>query len=328
MQRDEPQSEASSTPAADETQSHPATEAHAPHAKRTTLTGSAVLATWVSSVAVHLLLFAVMFVLPWLSGMVESQDDLPVAKTQIIGKLEREVVSAGTVPDLTRFTPTPTLDELKFTPDQTPDVTPVSAASEPEMSIIGVGSGGGDASAFGLSVGAGGAPELFGIGGSAKGAKTVVYVVDRSGSMLTTFDAVRAELRRSIGELRRSQKFHVILFNEGRPLENPPRRLVSAIGGQKEEFFHFLAGVEPEGGTHPEPAMRRALTLEPDMIFFLTDGMFDPSLVNQLDVWNRDRKVRIFTIAYVSEEGGPLLEKIAREHRGEYRFVSEDELFR
>jgi hypothetical protein len=46
-----------------------------------------------------------------------------------------------------------------------------------------------------------------------------------------------------------------------------------------------------------------------------------------LDRLNHKRKVRIFTIAYVSQEGAPALQRIAREHNGEYRFVSEDEIF-
>ena len=144
--------------------------------------------------------------------------------------------------------------------------------------------------------------------------------------MLDTFIHVRNELIRSISTLRRSQKFHVIFFSAGVPLENPPRRPVAAIQAQKTAFFEFLDGVVPEGSTHPEQAMRRALALEPDLVYFLTDGEFDPALLPKLDGWNRDRRVRIFTIAYFDESGVELLEKIAREHGGEFKFVSEDDI--
>ena len=144
--------------------------------------------------------------------------------------------------------------------------------------------------------------------------------------MLDTFSHVHAELRRSISALRRSQGFHVIFFNAGQPLENSPRRLVSAIRAQKEKFFRFLQGVYPEGSTDPAPAMRRAFAAEPDLIYFLTDGEFNASLVSKLDRWNKDKSVRIFTIAYFDRSGAALLETIARKNDGQFRFVSENDL--
>lgn len=197
------------------------------------------------------------------------------------------------------------------------------------LSIIGVGTsgGGGDFAEFGISGGGsgGGGVEFFGAG-PARGVRSIVYVVDSSGSMLDTFQHVKAELRRSVGKLRRSQKFHVLFFNSGEPYENPPQKLVSAIESQKKSFFEFLDTVRPGGSTHPEAAMRRALALEPDLIYFLTDGEFDPGLLAKLDEWNKQRTVLIFTIAYFDMAGAALLERIAREHRGEFKFVSERDL--
>ena len=170
-------------------------------------------------------------------------------------------------------------------------------------------------------------PEFFGAGGSsARGARRIVYVVDRSGSMLDTFEYVAEELKRSISALRRSQKFHVIFYNSGKPLEAPPGRLVSAIQAQKDRFFAFLADVMPAGGTDPIPAMGRALSNEPDLIYFLSDGQFEATLLDKLDAWNKERRTQIFTIAYVDRTGAELLERIAREHGGEFKFVSEDDL--
>jgi hypothetical protein len=198
------------------------------------------------------------------------------------------------------------------------------------LSIIGIGAGGGegDFSDFGLSGGGGGGgggAEFFGAG-PARGVKSIVYVVDSSGSMLDTFQHVRAELRRSVGKLRRSQKFHVLFFSSGEPYEFAPQKLVSALESQKRTFFEFLETIRPGGSTHPESAMRRALALEPDLIYFLTDGEFDPGLISKLDEWNKARKVRIFTIAYFDLSGAALLERIAREHNGEFKFVTERDL--
>lgn len=196
-----------------------------------------------------------------------------------------------------------------------------------DLTMIGIGSGGGGAPGTGLGIDGGGSVEFFGAGGAVQGVRHVVYVVDRSGSMIDTFERVKVELRRSIGALRRSQKFHVLFFNNGDPLENPPQRLVPAIASFKEQFSQFLDTVITTGGTKPERALKRALALQPDILYLLSDGInFDPELMSKLNDWNRERKTRIFTIAYLDHEGRQILETIAREHGGEYKFVSDDDL--
>jgi hypothetical protein len=198
--------------------------------------------------------------------------------------------------------------------------------TKPDLSIIGIGAGGADFSKYGLGVGDTGGAEFFGLGRSAPAARAIVYVVDRSGSMTHTFDIVLQELKRSVSALGRSQRFHVIFFSSGEPLENAPRRLVNAITAHKELLFKFMQNVAPGGATDPEPAMRRAFAVEPDLIYFLTDGEFSESLLPRLKEWNRNRDVRIFTIAFFGSEGAPLLERIAREHGGDFRVVTEADL--
>lgn len=193
---------------------------------------------------------------------------------------------------------------------------------------IGIGSGTGSGVGEGPGTGGGffGIPGTVGSGGTVRGARQIVFVVDRSGSMADTFQHVKNELRRSIKALRQSQKFHVVFFASGAPLENPPGRCVSAISANKEEFFTFLDRITAGGGTYPEQAMYRALQLQPELIYMLTDGQFDAALLPKLREWNKDLKAKISTIAYVSNEGQPLLERIAREHNGEFRFVREEDL--
>ncbi len=294
------------------------------HSASTTLTGGAVVVVWMLSVLLHggglALMFVVVF--PYAS---RGQEDLPIAHVDIVGSIDPKPVIEPQM-DLSRDEALEDPLDARVAPKPTDSLADLAAAKKPDLSIIGIGAGGGDFSKYGLTAGKGKGPEFFGLGGSARGARRIVYVVDRSGSMLDTFVHVREELVRSIGALRRSQKFHVIFYNSGAPVENPPKRLVSAINAQKTAFFAFLETVFPEGSTRPGRALRRALGTEPDMIYFLTDGEFDPSVVEKLDQWNRDRRVRIFTIAFFDRSGAELLERIAREHGGEYKFVSEDDL--
>ena len=73
-------------------------------------------------------------------------------------------------------------------------------------------------------------------------------------------------------------------------------------------------------------AMKRALDLKPDAIYFLTDGAFDEDLVDKLRQWNRVKKVRIYTIGYLYTTGEyeERLRRIASENGGSYRFVDSD----
>jgi hypothetical protein len=282
--------------------------------------------SWLISIVAHTVLFLGMlaFVFPF-SG--EKEPAAPTARVEVVGPIEAASFLPSQSLHLPDPPPTPDLTNVRIPPRPFAVPSELVVSKKPELTLLGIGSGGGDFSKYGLTVGGGPAPEFFGLGGSARGARKIVYVVDRSGSMIDTFVYVQAELKRSISALRRSQKFHVIFFNAGPPLENPPKRAVAAINAHKKDFFKFLETVAPGGGTKPEGAMRRAITLEPDVVYLLSDGVdFQPSLLDKLDKWNAARQVRIYTIAYLDRTGSQLLEQIAREHDGEYRFVGEDEL--
>lgn len=291
------------------------------------LSGRSVLAAWFASITVHALVLVIIgnVVLPFASE--RNKAEPPVAKAEIIGHVDapslRPPPVSTTQPTL-RLVERPPVHEL---PTGFSDLSELTRPTSRELSIAGMGTGNGDAESLNFAVDIGLSSEFFGVGRSARGAQRIVYVVDRSGSMLDSFAYVQSELKRSIAALRRSQKFHVIFFNSGPPLESPPQRLVSAIHAHKQQFFAFLDTVVPRGDTQPERAMRRALALEPDLIYLLSDGIdFEPTLLQKLDEWNKGRRTRIFTIAYLDRTGSELLERIARAHNGEFTFVSEYDL--
>lgn len=299
------------------------------------VTGRTIIVVWILSILLHIVVLGLMFlvVFPLAAG---PRGELPVARLDLTGQANRPPIpTSASISALTNSNGGTSIgDRLRasVTPNVEGRLNEAIGMARPKLSIVGVGlgegigAGGADFSDYGLGAGGGSGPSFFGIGGNAREANRIVYVVDRSASMLDTFIHVRAELRRSIGALRRSQKFHVIFFNAGDPVENPPRNLVSAIQAQKEAFFRFLDGINPGGSTHPESAMRRALSLDPDLVYFLTDGEFEPGLIARLDEWNRHRSIRIYTIAYFDRSGAELLRRIAQEHGGEFKFVSENDL--
>ena len=174
-----------------------------------------------------------------------------------------------------------------------------------------------------------GGPDMYSVGPPAgENPAKICYVIDRSGSMLENFDYLRAELKRSIGRLSPDQEFHVIFFSTGRPIELPPRRLVPATQLNKRMAFDFLDTIVPRDRTDPAPALERAFAVGPEMMYFMTDGEFDPGVVDKVRQWNRRPQVVINTLAFVYQGGSRLLRQIAADNRGRYKFVTEDMLSR
>ena len=168
-----------------------------------------------------------------------------------------------------------------------------------------------------------GYPEFFGvIGGDAK---RIVYVVDMSGSMTNTFSMVRDELKRSIGNLPRDARFLILFFSHSARVM-PPGKLLRANDYNKTKANNFINQTIPGGGTDPDSSLRGALATNPDVIYLLTDGMFDRKIEVKLNAWNGKRRSRINTICFMHNVAESLLMRIASDHGGAYKFVSPDEV--
>ena len=106
--------------------------------------------------------------------------------------------------------------------------------------------------------------------------KAIVYVIDRSASMGLNgaLATAKRELLASLERLPSSSRFQIIAYNRSaEPLRiNGESGLVSATPENKRCVALFLEDMEAEGSTDHLPALRRALALGPDVIFFLTDA--------------------------------------------------------
>jgi len=199
-------------------------------------------------------------------------------------------------------------------------------------------SGAGSSLLRGLPGSGGPASKMFGVRGG--NVYHVVYVIDRSGSMVDTFEQVRQELAISIGELQEIQDFHVILFAEGPPIEYGPKRLVPAAARHKEGVATFLEGVRAEtdakiGGTDPTLALMRAFGVLQGagkggkLIYLLTDGEFNNNemVLAAIRQWNASKSIHINTFLYGRRppEAERVMKQIADENGGRYKYVSLDE---
>jgi hypothetical protein len=107
-------------------------------------------------------------------------------------------------------------------------------------------------------------------------AKAIVYVIDRSASMGLNGGLAKAkrELLVSLDRLPSTCRFQIIAYNRSaEPLRlNGDSGLVFATPENKRRVAALLQEMEAEGSTEHLPALRRALALGPDVIFFLTDA--------------------------------------------------------
>lgn len=218
----------------------------------------------------------------------------------------------------------------QFTTNPFPDV---ASNNLNEVQVIGVGAGGKQIGGFeGLGTGSGrgtgtGGGGFFGAGGDDEGeANKIVYIVDRSGSMTDSIDYVKYELKRSIRELGPEKQFHIIFFSSGPALEMPARRLVSATEPNKAKAFEFVDGIIAQGETDPDEAIKRAFAVGAELIYLLTDGEFDKSVVDTIKTLNKGGKVTIHTIGFIYKDGEKILKDIASQNNGNYKFVSEADL--
>lgn len=175
-----------------------------------------------------------------------------------------------------------------------------------EDGLRALGSDGGESASF------------FGV--SASGQR-FVYVVDLSASMEGgRFRRARGELRRSLKELQPTQQFFVVFFNtDAFPM--PGDDLQDATQGNLLAARKWIDRAECQGETDPWPALEAALDMKADAIFFLTDGKFDPAIVERIQPAESSRSTPIHTIGFMNRSGEKLLKEIARRTGGGYRFV-------
>lgn len=157
----------------------------------------------------------------------------------------------------------------------------------------------------------------------------VVYVIDRSASMGLNhaLAAAKAELVRSLGRLPTTARFQVILYNStAEPLRIHGRSgLVPATEENKQEACRLVERLVAEGGTAHLPALRRALDLQPDVIYFLTDGAdLEPRQIREITLRNRGRSV-LHAIEWTTsprERTATPLQTLAADNGGLYRAIN------
>ena len=190
-------------------------------------------------------------------------------------------------------------------------------------------SGGGPAAPYGTpggGTGPGFKSSFYGTGGNAN---RIVYIIDHSGSMMDNFDYLKVETKRSVNQLVPLQFFSVIMVSDTASVIGIPQ-LQRATDDKKREFIAKLDDYVAEGQNDDllppfQEAFEKAFAMRPQLIYFLTDGHFDPRLADVVQKLNVQHKVHINTLAFVNHEASyeDQLQGLANKHGGVYKFISE-----
>jgi hypothetical protein len=180
-----------------------------------------------------------------------------------------------------------------------------------------------------------GAVSLFGLSGTGS---RFVYVVDRSDSMNgfggRPWRAAKAELTQSLQSLTETQFFQLVFYNE----QPRPYRGATAGGGpvqmlqgERAVLNHaqrYVSNAEAFGGTNHFDALRLALRMTPDIIFFLTDGHIPSLSARELTEIRRLAErtgITIHAIEFGTEPAPhphTFVRQLAAENRGQYRYFA------
>ena len=207
----------------------------------------------------------------------------------------------------------------------------------PQLPTIGPGDTGGgqpDAGEFTSGGGRPGSPlgggstrvRVFGVEGT--GTK-FVYLFDRSSSMEGLPLAVaKRQLVESLNSLDSVHQFQIIFFNHEQQIFDITgcgRRIAFATDRNKQLAANFVGGIMSDGGTDRFEALKQAIALQPDVIFFLTDAD-DPMPASELaEIARRNRRGRA-TICTIEFGRGPrqgenFLVNLANQTGGQYAYV-------
>lgn len=209
-----------------------------------------------------------------------------------------------------------------------------------DLPLIGVGSdagGGPIGNAASMAEGAGrrrnpaggkASASVFGVPGEGY---SFVYVFDRSTSMggpgYSPLEAAKAELLESLDSLAETHEFQIIFYNQNPSIFNPSGRgrLSLADERSKDTARRFVGGITAAGSTNHEAALKAALNLRPDVIFFLTDAE-EPQL-SQYQLSRIKRLNSGASICAIEFGAGPepsgdnFLKQLARDNGGRHGYV-------
>jgi Ca-activated chloride channel family protein len=165
-------------------------------------------------------------------------------------------------------------------------------------------------------------------------AKTVEFVIDRSGSMSgKKIEQVRKALKFVLENLREGDLFNIIAYDSEVEAFRP--ELEKFNDKTRKAALGFVEGIYAGGATNIDGAMKTALgqlkdSSRPNYIVFLTDGIPTTGVTDEAQILKNVKEenqvhARLFTFGVGFDVNSRLLDKMARENHGRSEYVRPNE---
>lgn len=165
-------------------------------------------------------------------------------------------------------------------------------------------------------------------------AKTIVFVVDRSGSMSgKKIDQAKDALKFVLNNLKEGDLFNIVAYDSD--VESFRPELQKYNEETRSQAIGFVEGVFAGGSTNIDAALKTALTQlkddsRPNFLIFLTDGLPTAGERNEQKIAANAKDhnsvgARVFTFGVGYDVNSRLLDKLAREGRGLSHYVRPDD---
>jgi Ca-activated chloride channel family protein len=164
--------------------------------------------------------------------------------------------------------------------------------------------------------------------------KTVLFVVDRSGSMSgQKIEQAKGALKFVLNNLRDGDLFNIIAYDSA--VESFRPELQKFDAESRKAALGFVDGIYAGGSTNIDGALSAALgqladSSRPNYVLFLTDGLPTAGEANEMKIVansqanNRVRaRLVVFGVGY--DVNSRLLDKLARQNHGQSEYVRPDE---
>ncbi len=165
-------------------------------------------------------------------------------------------------------------------------------------------------------------------------AKTVIFVLDRSGSMDgEKIEQAREALKFVLNNLREGDRFNIIAYDTRIEAFRP--ELQRFDEATRAAALGFVAGIHAGGSTNIDGALSTALDqlqdpARPNYVLFLTDGLPTAGETNEAKIVEHARqsnevRARIFAFGLGFDVNSRLLDKLVRANYGQSEYVRPDE---
>jgi Ca-activated chloride channel family protein len=164
--------------------------------------------------------------------------------------------------------------------------------------------------------------------------KTVVFVIDRSGSMSgEKFKQAKEALKFLVQRLQPGDMFNIVVYDSN--VESFRPELQRADKATIDAALGFAEGLYPGGSTNIDGALKTTFAMltdssRPNYVLFLTDGLPTVGERNEMKIAANAKEgnkvnARMFNFGVGYDVNSRLLDRLSRDHRGTSAYVQPEE---